>query len=266
MIAKTIPKGNDNQIPSTPIIGESAKVNTNGPKNVEINEIIVETEKGYIVLTKHPQYFVQFFNLDIDYDKIKQDINKISTVVKKSTELAYGLRILKQDLFEMIVSFIVSANNNIKRIRLILNRLSEKLGTNMGKFYAFPTPEQMEGQSEEFFRSLGAGYRAAYLKDVNKAYSLLIKEDLNALSDIELRKRLLKIKGVGPKVADCIMLFAFNRNQVFPVDVWMERVYYENFGKEKLTRPQISAFLTQKFKDMSGYIQQFLFYSKTVKN
>lgn len=226
---------------------------------------IIEVKSGYKILTTEPEYFVSFFNLETDYEKIKQEINKLSPVVENATKSAYGLRILKQELFETIVSFIISANNNIKRIKLIIGRLCEKLGTNMGDFFAFPTPEQMAGQSAEFFKSIGAGYRAPYLAEVATAYSLLIKEDLSALSDIELRKKLLQIKGVGPKVADCILLFAFNRLKIFPVDVWMERVYYENFGTKKMTRPQISNFLTEKFGDNSGYIQQYMFYSKTVK-
>ena len=121
---------------------------------------------------------------------------------------------------------------------------------------------------EAFFKSIGAGYRAKYLCEAGHAYSLLSKEDLDVMSDIELRKRLMQIKGVGEKVADCILLFAFNRKKIFPVDVWMERVYYEFFGSKKMSRPQIAKFLTDKFGDLSGYIQQYMFYSKTanIKN
>lgn len=226
---------------------------------------IKETAEGYEILTDSPEYFVKFFNLDVNYSKIKSEIVGLSPAIKNAVELSSGLRILKGDLFEIIVSFIISANNNIKRIKLIINRLSEGLGDKKDGFYAFPKVDQMIGVSEEFFKNIGAGYRAKYLCNVGEAYKLLIKEDLDAMSDINLRKRLMQIKGVGPKVADCIMLFAFNRKRIFPVDVWMERVYYEFFGKKKMSREKISAFLTNKFKDNSGYIQQYLFYSKTVK-
>ena len=226
---------------------------------------IEETETGYDILTNDPEYFVQFFNLSVDYTKIKEDISKLSPAIKDAVNLCGGLRILKGELFEIIVSFIISANNNIKRIKLIIDRLTKALGDDMGDYYAFPTVEQLKDVDEAFFKSIGAGYRAKYLCEVSKAYSLLIKEDLSAMSDIELRKKLMKIKGVGSKVADCIMLFAFNRKKIFPVDVWMERVYYEFFGQEKMSREKISAFLTNKFGDNSGYIQQYLFFSKTVK-
>lgn len=227
---------------------------------------IEETENGYNIITSEPDYFEQFFNLNKDYSIIKKEISKLSTVIAEATQNANGLRILKGDLFEIIVSFIISANNNIKRIKLIINRLCERVGENKGDYFAFPTPEQFDGLDEEFFKGIGAGYRAQYLAEAKTAYSLLIKEDLSAMSDIELRKRLMKIKGIGPKVADCIMLFAFNRNKVFPVDVWMERVYYEYFGTKKMSRPQIAECLINMFGENSGYIQQYMFYSKTVKN
>ena len=83
---------------------------------------------------------------------------------------------------------------------------------------------------------------------------------------ITLRQELLKIKGVGPKVAECILLFAFNKKDVFPVDVWMERVYYEFFSKETRNRVQISKYLVEKYGNLAGYIQQYLFYYKTIKN
>lgn len=228
--------------------------------------IIEETEIGYEIKTDNPEYFVKFFNLEIDYSIIKREITPISNVIKDAVINAGGLRIIKQDLFETIVSFIISANNNIKRIKLIIEKLCSSVGKKCEGYYAFPTLEEFDGLDEQFFKSIGAGYRASYLAEVKSAYLLLIKEDLRAMSDIELRKRLMMIKGVGPKVADCIMLFGFNRKKIFPVDVWMERVYYENFGDVQLSRPQISEFFTNKYGDNAGYIQQYLFYSKTVKN
>lgn len=227
---------------------------------------IIETELGYDILTNEPNYFEKFFNLKVNYSQIKNEIIKASPIVNEAVSRAYGLRILKGDLFELIVSFIISANNNIKRIKLILDRLAMRAGKNMGDYYAFPTAEEFEGLTEEFFVEIGAGYRAKYLKDVKVAYEQLVKEDLSAMSVDALRERLMKIKGVGPKVADCILLFAFNKYDVFPVDVWMERVYYEFFSSTKRTRTQISKYLTNRFKNLAGYIQQYLFYFKTIKN
>lgn len=227
---------------------------------------IEDTKSGYIIKTDAVDYFENFFNLKVDYGMIKNEISKLSPIIEDAVNNASGLRILKGDLFEVLVSFIISANNNIKRIKLIINKICERLGEWKGEYFAFPTPEAFGGVDEEFFKSIGAGYRAPYLAEVKTAYNLLIKEDLDAMTDIELRKRLMEIKGVGPKVADCIMLFAFNRKRVFPVDVWMERVYYEYFGKKKFTRLQIAEYLKDMFHDNAGYVQQYLFYSKTVKN
>lgn len=227
---------------------------------------IIERANGFFIKTDNVAYFEEFFNLKVDYADIKKQIVLKEPSLSSAIENARGLRILKGDLFEVLVSFIISANNNIKRIQLIINRLCEKLGEKRDGYFTFPTPQEFEKADESFFKSIGAGYRSGYLAEVKTAFDLLNKEDLSAMSDIELRNRLMKIKGVGPKVADCILLFAFNRKKIFPVDVWMERVYYENWGSEKISREKISKCLTERFQDLSGYIQQYMFYSKTVKN
>lgn len=227
---------------------------------------ILETSNGFLIETDEPAYFEDFFNLKVDYAEIKNQIISKEPTLRGAVDNAQGLRILKGDLFEILVSFIISANNNIKRIKLIISRLCEKLGKRQNGYFAFPTPQELERADEDFFKSIGAGYRSAYLAEVKTAFDLLNKEDFSAMSDIELRARLMKIKGVGPKVADCILLFAFNRKKIFPVDVWMERVYYENWGSEKISREKISKCLTERFQDLSGYVQQYMFYSKTVKN
>ena len=145
---------------------------------------IEETSDGFKILTMDPQYFVDFFNLDVDYAKIKNEITKLSPAICEAVNLCPGLRILKGEVFEIVVSFIISANNNIKRIKLIIERLCEGLGDKKDGYYAFPTIEQMKGADEEFFKTIGAGYRAKYLSLVGEAFSLLIKEDLGAMSDI----------------------------------------------------------------------------------
>lgn len=227
---------------------------------------IEECGDGYNIFTKDANYFINFFDLDTDYSSIKKEIIKKLPFMQEIIEKSQGLRILKQDVFEMIVSFIVSANNNIKRIKLILNRLCERCGEVLDGYRAFPTKEVFCSLSEEFFKEIGAGYRANYLADSKSLKLFLNKQDLSAMPTITLRQELLKIKGVGPKVADCILLFAFNKKDVFPVDVWMERVYYEFFSKETRNRVQISKYLVEKYGNLAGYIQQYLFYYKTIKN
>ena len=234
---------------------------------------IVECADRYVIYCADAEYFVKYFDLGTDYSKIKAKIRKYKKLVP-AVESAEGLRILKQPVFETIVSFIISANNNIKRIKLILNRLAESVGTLKEGYYAFPTFEQMKECDEGFFKSIGAGYRAAYLVKFLAQYEDFAKTDFDALSTEELQKLLLELSGVGPKVANCILLFAFSRTDSFPVDTWMEKAYYQFFAdekcegvdeKKKLGRKQISENLISKFGDLSGYVQQYLFYFKTIE-
>ena len=114
---------------------------------------VTETSLGYIIKTNHPNYFENYFDLKTDYGKIKETLSKFP-ILKKPIDFGKGIRILKQNLFETLISFIVSANNNIKRIQMILERLREKLGSKVGDFYAFPTREQLKGASVEFFKEI----------------------------------------------------------------------------------------------------------------
>lgn len=225
---------------------------------------IEECDTGYILHTKNPLKIKELFNLDEDYSKIKSELAK-DMVVSKCLPEASGLRIVKNEPLETICSFIISANNNIKRIKLIIERLCKAVGREIEDgYFAFPKIEDFKGLDEAFFRSIGAGFRAKYLAELYENYNEFIKEDAEKLTTKELRARLMKIKGVGRKVADCILLFAYNRMDVFPVDVWMERVYYESFEGEKVKRDKIPEILVKRFGNLSGYAQQFLFYHKTV--
>ena len=123
----------------------------------------------------------------------------------------------------------------------------------------------MQKLDEQFFVSIGAGYRAKYLANLVDNYKSFLKCNPSSLSTDDLRRELLKILGVGRKVADCILLFAYNRTDVFPVDVWMERVYKEVFGGKETERTKMSEDLVERFGELSGYIQQYMFYYKTVE-
>ena len=168
---------------------------------------------------------------------------------------------MKQDPFETIISFIISSNNNIKRIQKILFAIREKFGNKIEDYYTFPTVEQLLLATEQDFKNLGAGYRSKYLEIVVKQLSKIDLNSLNSLSTEELNKELLKLMGVGQKVADCIMLFGFGRGDVFPVDTWIEKVYCAYFEEEH-DRVKIRRNLVNMFKQNSGYAQQYLFYSQ----
>ena len=128
------------------------------------------------------------------------------------------------------------------------------------KFNAFPSAKKLSQLPIEYFESLGAGYRASYLFETAQILKNVSLDEIDKLSDKELFDWLKNLKGVGPKVASCIMLFGFYRTGSFPVDTWIEKVYKKYFYVGEKTRPQISEFLEGKFGKLSGIVQQYLFY------
>lgn len=214
----------------------------------------------------------KYFDLKRDYEKIKSQLENIDEYLKTSIEYGKGIRILNQDLWETIISFIISANNNIPRIKGIIERISQKYGNkiewNGKKYYTFPTPEQLKDVTVQEFRNLGLGFRDIRLYETTQM--ILNKEvDLEKLrknpNTQEVRNELLKLSGVGPKVADCILLFSdLKRFDVFPIDVWVRRVMNDLYIKEsdesKVSKTKIEKLAEEKFGDLKGLAQQYLFY------
>ncbi len=214
-----------------------------------------------------------YFDFDRDYSKIKSELSKIDNNLKRSIEFGSGIRILNQDLWETIISFIISANNNIPRIKGIIERLSKNYGNEIvwkgQKYYTFPTPKQLEKVSVEDYRKIGLGFRDIRLYETT--HMVLDKEiDLEELEKEDtktVRDKLLQLSGVGPKVADCILLFStLKRFEVFPIDVWVRRVmnelYIKNMDENKVSKKQIMDIADKKFGSMAGLAQQYLFYWK----
>ncbi len=220
---------------------------------------IVENKNGYKIFTDNPAYFENFFDLKTDYGKIKKILSGYE-ILKKPIEFGKGIRILKQDLFETLISFITSANNNIKRIQLILFRLREKLGEKKDGYFAFPTQQKLLEVDENFFKEIGAGYRASYLYKVLRQVDENTLEEWRSLPTQTLRNKLIALSGVGPKVADCVLLFGYGKQDVFPVDTWIEKMYCK-FYKPLSNREKIRENLLSEFKNLSGYAQQYLFFS-----
>ena len=215
-----------------------------------------------------------YFDLNRNYEEIKEQLSKIDNHVKISVEYGQGIRILNQDLWEMIISYIISANNNIPRIKGIIDRISKNYGKeiewNGEKYYTFPTPEQLKNVSIEDYRNLGAGFRDVRLYETVQAV-LNKKVDLeqmqNNLNTLEVREQLLSLSGVGPKVADCILLFStLKRFEVFPIDVWVRRVmnelYIKNEDETKVNKKELEKLAKEKFGNLAGIAQQYLFYWK----
>ncbi len=214
----------------------------------------------------------KYFDLKRDYEKIKSQLENIDEYLKTSIEYGKGIRILNQDLWETIISFIISANNNIPRIKGIIERISQKYGNeiewNEKKYYTFPTPDQLKDVTVQEFRNLGLGFRDIRLYETTQM--ILNKEvDLEKLrknpNTQEVRNELLKLSGVGPKVADCILLFSdLKRFDVFPIDVWVRRVmndlYIRESDESKVSKTKIEKLAEEKFGDLKGLAQQYLFY------
>ena len=214
-----------------------------------------------------------YFDLNRNYSEIKDKLSKVDENVNLSIKYGEGIRILNQDLWETIISFIISANNNIPRIKGIIERLSENYGKeidwNGEKYYTFPTPEELKDVEIQDFRALGTGFRDIRLYETTKMI-LDKKMDLQELYNVDTeaaRDELLSLSGVGPKVADCILLFSdLKRFDVFPIDVWVRRVmnelYIKNPDETKVNKRDIARIAKEKFGDLEGLAQQYLFYWK----
>lgn len=214
-----------------------------------------------------------YFDLDRNYEEIKETLSLIDDNMKESIKYGKGIRILNQDLWEMIISFIISANNNIPRIKGIIERMSAKYGQEIKfrgtSYYTFPTIDELSQASVKDLKDLGLGFRDRYVYETTKKIKegKINLENLKQEPTNEVRKQLLTLTGVGPKVADCIMLFStLKRFDVFPVDVWVRRVmndlYIHNEDETKVNKKQIQEIARDKFGALEGIAQQYLFYWK----
>jgi len=208
-----------------------------------------------------------YFDLSKDYAKIKEDLNKDDNIMKDATDFGHGIRILQQDPWETLVSFIISANNAIPRIKKSVRLLSENFGEYLGEYegkeyYSFPTPESIYNLQQEQLEACGVGYRSKYIlstarKVVDENISL---DQLKRLNSEDCFSVLLEFNGVGPKVANCILVFAMGKVEAVPVDVWVKRVMEYFYFHEDTPNKKIEQFAREKFGKYAGYAQQYLFY------
>lgn len=211
--------------------------------------------------------WIDYFDLKTDYEKLSNNL-KTNEILLNAIEYGKGIRILNQEHFEMLISFIISANNMIPRIKKSIEFLSNRYGTFIcedenRKYYSFPTVEQLSNATVEDLREFAkVGFRDKRIFDTVNMI-LNDKIDLNSFESLEtdvLREELLKFSGVGNKVADCIMLFSYKRKEVFPVDVWIKRVMEELFIHKQMPVKKISSYANEIFKENAGLAQQYLFY------
>lgn len=211
------------------------------------------------ITSKDIDYFYHFFDLSRDYSVIKSTL-KNDEFLAPAVEYGYGIRILNNDAFEMIVSFIISANNNIKRIKNSIEYLCKKFGEKSDDYHAFPTLSALKKATISDYEDAGLGYRAEQMHDTIQR---LTERDILYLQQAdkdEKMKFLLSLKGVGEKVANCIMLFGLGVRDVFPVDTWINKVYNHLTDSENNDRKKITRELTARYKDLSGFAQQYFFY------
>ncbi len=216
----------------------------------------------------------EYFDLQRDYEEIQKILKQVDKPLKESISYGRGIRLLNQDLWETIISFIISANNNIPRIKGIIERISKQYGNKIQwkehTYYTFPSTEQLAKATVEDLRKLGLGFRDKYVYETTQMIlkkqidleKLLLEKDTKKVRDI-----LLILPGIGPKVADCIMLFSIlKRLEVFPIDVWVRRVmndlYLHNPQEEKVNKKEIEILAKQKYGELAGIAQQYLFYWK----
>lgn len=218
-------------------------------------------EDNIKIFTNNKKYFINYFDFYTNYDRIKSSL-EANPILGDAVSYGKGIRILNSDPLEMIIQFIISQNNNIPRIRTIIERICESYGENKGDYYAFPTLEQLKGIPLEFFTNIKCGYRDRYLYET---IQMLISgrvdiEKIKSMSTIDARTELMKLKGVGRKVADCILLFGFRKTDVFPTDTWVVKAYNKIYGTTETNAIKISNHFVGIFGELSGFAQQYLFY------
>lgn len=212
-----------------------------------------------VILTDDVDYFEDFFDLKTDYGKIKNQL-KSDLFLQDAVEFGKGIRILNNDTYEMIVSFIISANNNIGRIKNSIEYLCSHFGENKGDYFAFPTLEELKRAKLEDFTKAGLGYRAPQLFDTIQKLKCDDVENLKKQDKEKQFNFLVSLKGIGEKVANCVLLFGLRRKDVFPVDTWINKVYNVITGSNTTDRKFITKDLTSRYGELSGYAQQYFFY------
>ena len=206
-----------------------------------------------------------YFDLNSDYASIKRKLELNDENMKKAIEYGYGIRILNQDSWEMLISFIISAANNIPRISKTIENISraygQKITWNEKDHYKFPTPKELSKATVEELRTLNLGFRDKYVYNATKMVCAgeVNLEEIEKMNYKEAKKELMKIQGVGEKVADCILLFSMRKREAFPVDTWIKKVMSQLYNESKDIK-KISTFAESKFGEYSGIAQQYLFY------
>lgn len=220
------------------------------------------------------ELWYQYLDLERDYGSIKSALSQKDDVIGIAIGEGEGIRILKQELWETVISFIISANNNIPRIKGCIEKLCQMFGQPIGEFrgqmrYSFPSAEVLANLEVEDLAPVKLGYRAKYIVETAKrfshqseVYENLLKEGVSGqqATKVICKDKDTKLMGVGPKVANCIVLFGLGKMEGFPIDVWMKRVMNHLYGFDEEDVSAMSTFAEEHFGQFAGIAQQYLFY------
>lgn len=230
-------------------------------KQKKQNLIFYDTEKSMV-----ETIWIPYFDLDRDYATIKNYLLSRDSVIKPAIEKKNGVRILNQEFHETLISFIISQNKQIPHIKQIVKAISDKYGEYIGTvngeaYYSFPDVEVLGKITEDEYRELKTGFRAPYLRAASEklANYELCYDTFADMDEEEAKSKLVEIKGVGEKVANCVMLFSLGYRGAFPVDVWIKRIMETLYFGEETSKEVIQKFAKELYGEYGGYAQQYLF-------
>jgi len=233
------------------------------------DKIIKLKQKGNILLFEgaSSKFIKHYFALDEDYEKIIEELKK-DKFVAEAIKKYYGLRICRQDPWECLISYICSSASNIPKIRKNINNLAKNFGKKikLGSYISYSFPLKNEIKSLCKIKSCGCGFRSNYIFETARIVDEKWLKKLKKLSYEKAKKELMKLPGVGEKIADCVLLFSLGFREAFPVDVWIKRVMEElYFNGRKTSEKKIREFAMKKFGNNAGYAQQFLYHYRRNK-
>lgn len=216
----------------------------------------------------YKEIWAEYLDMDRDYAGIKKTLSQHDSVMEKAVKYGSGIRLLHQDPWETVISFIISQNSNIPRIKKCIESLCANFGESLGEYrgqerFAFPSAEKLASLSLEDFAVCRLGYRDKYILETARAVASDGGKTLAAARDMtfeDAEKYIRSLHGVGPKVANCILLFGLLKYESFPLDVWMKRIMHQLYGFEENDMKGMAAYAREHFGEYSGFAQQYLFY------
>lgn len=235
------------------------------PVNINFEPYIVGGFEGKLSIdnineNEFDKYWKSYLDLEKDYGHIKSTLAKNDLVMANAIKEGQGIRILKQETWEILVSFIISQNNNIPRIKKCIEGLCEMFGQSVGTFHGkryfdFPEPQTLAVLTQEDLAPIKLGYRAKYIIETAKK---VVTDNVEASKmDYEY---LTSLCGVGPKVANCILLFGVAKYDSFPIDVWVRRVMHKLYNIDENDMKSMANYARENFGEYGGIAQQYLFY------